>query len=454
MMLADFIATNRSRWVDELQQLISIPSVSTDPAYAPEVRRAAEWVRSACEQRGLTARLVDTPRHPAVVAHSPAVPGAPHIMVYAHYDVQPAEDVHLWESPPFQPRLVEDRLYGRGASDNKGQLVAHLAALESLRAVDGSLPLNVSLVVEGEEEIASPNLPKVLQDCRAELDVSLALVSDTSTVVKFLPTVHYSLRGITGFEVFLKVADRDVHSGVFGGSVPNAVHALVGLLAQAHDENLHVTIPGFYDGVLEIEDWEKDNLARIPFDEEPYRKFVGARELVGEAGFSTNERRWFRPTLECNGITGGYQGDGSKTIVPARASAKFTVRLVPDQDPATVMDLCERWFRDRCPSYAQLEFSRRELGPPYLLRASKQLFDKAARAVIGGFGQEPIFCRHGGAIPIVDQFRGILGVDTLLVGLGSPDDAIHSPNEKFELRNFYAGIHTLALLYRELADGR
>lgn len=450
-MLAEYIDANRSRWVDELQELVGIPSVSTDPAYAPEVRRAAEWVRAACEKRGLSARLVETERHPTVLAHSPAVPGAPHLMVYAHYDVQPAEDVHLWESPPFQPRVVEDRLYGRGASDNKGQLMAHLAAIESLVTVDGKLPLNLSVVVEGEEEIASPNLPKVLQDCRNELGVQLALVSDTSTVVKFLPTIHYSLRGIVGFEVFLKTAGRDVHSGVFGGSVPNAVHALTRLVAAAHDEHMHVTIPGFYDKVLEIEPWEKENLARIPFDEEPYRKFVGATELVGEAGFTTNERRWFRPTLECNGITGGYQGDGSKTIVPARASAKFTIRLVPDQEPAYVMDCAERWFREHCPSYAEMEFHRRELGPAYLLRRKGDLFARAARAVQGGFGQEPIFCRHGGAIPIVDQFRGILGVDTLLVGLGSPDDAIHSPNEKFELRNFYQGIHTLALLYRELA---
>ncbi|MCA9791129.1 MAG: dipeptidase [Candidatus Eremiobacteraeota bacterium] len=448
-----YLDSHKDRFLDELIEFVRIPSVSTDSRYKADIRKAAELVSDHCRRSGLEPRILETPGHPAVVARGPVVEGKPHLLIYGHYDVQPAEDVQLWQSGPFEPEVRDHRLYGRGASDNKGQILAHLLALEALHK-NGGLPVNVTVLVEGEEEIGSPSLPALLKEHRSEFEVDLALVSDTSTAVKGYPTVHYSLRGIVICEVQLRVAARDIHSGVFGGTTENAVRALTRMCARLHDEQLRVTVPGFYDDVLEAEPWELDNLERLPFDEAAYLEWIGASEPIGEAGFSTNQRRWFRPTLECNGIYGGYQGEGSKTIVPAMAGAKFSARLVANQKPEHVLACLKSWFEANCPAGCELTFRSGDQGPPYLLSRQgegEKYLALAGQAISASFGQEPLFCRHGGAIPIVSGFETILGVKTLLMGLGSPDDAIHSHNEKFELANFYAGMKMSAEFLSGLA---
>ncbi len=443
MSWQDDLDQHQEELLGRLLEFVAIPSVSTDPAYAQAMQQACFWLCNWAASQGLHHEIWATPGHPSVYIETPPVPGKPVLLIYGHYDVQPAEDLDLWQSPPFEPRIEGERLYGRGASDNKGQIWLHCAAVQTLLK-QGPLPLQIKFLIEGEEEIGSPNLPALLEQKRARLGADLVLVSDTSTVIKGRPTLHYSLRGIVIFEVHLRCAARDVHSGVFGGTSPNAAHQLARLIASIHDPQGRVVIPGFYDRVRDIADWEKEALAAIPFDEEPYRQFIGCRELTGEAGYSTNERRWFRPTLDCNGLGGGFQGKGSKTIVPARAWAKFSARIVPDQRPEEVLEHCRRWFLEQTWA-GELEFHGGDGGPAYLLDPHgpcAPYLEKARQALRLHFGQEPLLVRHGGAIPIVSQFQSILGLSTLLMGFGSPDDAIHSPNEKFELGNFRAGLRS------------
>ncbi len=449
----DYLDTHQNESLDKLCRLVKVPSVSTDSRYQADIREAARLIVEQCRESGLEPEIIETPGHPAVLATTPGRDDGPHLLIYGHYDVQPAEDTGLWQSHPFEPEVRENRLYGRGASDNKGQIMAHLVALEALHK-NGGIPAKVTVLVEGEEEVGSPNLPALLRQCRDRLRVDLVVVSDTSTAVKGYPTVHYSLRGIVIFEVRLKVAARDIHSGVYGGTTENAIRALYRLCAKLHDERNRVTIEGFYDNVLEPEEWELENLERLPFDEKAYLDWIGAERSVGEEGQSTNLRRWFRPTLECNGIYGGYQGEGSKTIVPAEAGAKFSARLVANQEPEAVMELLRGWFERNCPPWAELTFLPGDQGPPYLLAREGEgahYLALAEQAIEAAFGQPPLFCRHGGAIPIVSRFETILGAKTLLMGLGSPDDAIHSYNEKFELENFYAGMKMSADFISRLA---
>lgn len=450
--VSSYLDQHRSDFLVHLKELLAIPSVSTQSEHRVDLLRCASWVEAYLKRLGLDARQVETPGHPAVVAHGPAREGKPRLLVYGHYDVQPADEVELWTSPPFEPRVEGDRIYARGACDNKGQFFAHICAVETLLHALGTLPVELTFLIEGEEEIGSPHLPELLRQLQGELRPDLCVVSDTSTSIQGVPTIHYSLRGIVVFEVRLKVAHRDVHSGVYGGTLPNAVHTLAAMISKLHDEKNRITVPGFYAGVLEPADWETEALEKLPFNEQAYTEWLGA-SLHGEEGFSTNQRRWFRPTLECNGITGGYQGEGSKTIVPATASAKFSARLVADQEPGRVMELMRDWFAKNCPPYAQLEFVPGDTGHPYLLRREgrhEPLFQAARAAVEAGFGVAPLFSRHGGAIPIVSDFQRILGVDTLLLGLGNPDDGIHSPDEKFELKHFYGGIQAACELYQRL----
>ena len=440
--------------LDLLKEFVAIPSVSTDPGHKLDVLAACEWVKNRCLEAGLEVELRETPGHPAVVAHNGFREGLPHFLIYGHYDVQPAEDASTWKHPPFQPTVEDGCLYGRGASDNKGQILAHLCALKALNDLEGTLPVNVTVLVEGEEEIGSPNLPKLLEDLARERPAfDLAIVSDTSTAIKGRPTIQYSLRGIVTSEVFLRTARREVHSGIFGGTTENAVRALSKMLGKLYDEDYKVTIPGFYDQVQAPMDWEVEELESLPFEEKPYLDWIGAGAPVGEAGFSTNQRRWFRPTLEINGISGGYQGEGSKTIVPHQASVKLSARLVPDQDPAAVEEMMERWFLEHCPPGAEIEYRRGHAGPPYLVGRTEQerAFLNSAKLVLKeAFEVEPLLSRHGGAIPIVTPFETILGVKTLLMGLGFPDDGVHSYDERFSLEQFRKGIRMSALALHRL----
>ncbi len=440
--------------LERLKEFVAIPSVSTDPQYEADIRRACEWVREQAVAAGLTTEVRETARHPAVIAHNGFRQGLPHLLIYGHYDVQPAEEESTWKHPPFQPTLEDGHLYGRGASDNKGQILAHLCALRALHEMGRELPVNLTVLVEGEEEIGSPNLTEVLKQLAKERPpIDLAIVSDTSTAVKGRPTIQYSLRGIVIAEVFLKTAAREIHSGIFGGTTENAIRALVRLVAKAHDDNNRVTIPGFYDAVREPMEWEQAELESLPFQEEPYLEWIGASQAVGESGFTTNQRRWFRPTLEFNGITGGYQGKGSKTIVPHTASVKFSARLVPDQDPVEIADLLQKWFLQNCPPGAEIDYQKGHAGPAYLIGRDEQeraLLETAKGVMREAFEVEPLISRHGGAIPIVTPFETILGAKTLLMGMGLPDDGVHSYDERFSLEQFRKGIRMSALALHRL----
>jgi acetylornithine deacetylase/succinyl-diaminopimelate desuccinylase-like protein len=439
-----------------LQEFVALASVSTDSAFEAEMGKTAEFVAQQCRAAGLQTEVRATRRHPAVIAHNGFREGLPHLLLYGHYDVQPAEDLSAWKHPPFTPTIEDGYLYGRGSSDNKGQILAHLCAMRCLHESDAELPVNVTVLVEGEEEIGSPNLPEVLRALAAERPaMSIAVVSDTSTAIKGRPTVQYSLRGIMTAELTLSTARREVHSGIFGGTTENAIRALVQLLARLHDKDQRVTIPGFYDKVRPAMDWEAAELQSLPFDEKAYLEWIGASQAIGEAGFTTNQRRWFRPTLEFHGIGGGYQGEGSKTSVPPTAFAKLSVRLVPDQDPEEIEDLVEHWFLDNCPAGARIDYRRGHAGPAYLIGRTEQersLLQMARTVLRQAFEAEPILARHGGAIPIVTPFEEILGVKTLLMGLGLPDDGVHSYDERFSLEQFRKGIRMSALVMDRLRE--
>ncbi len=439
-----------------LQEFVALASVSTDSRYQPVMIQTAEFVARQCRAAGLATEIRPTPGHPAVIAHNGFREGLPHLLIYGHYDVQPADDLEAWKNPPFQPIIEGEYLYGRGSSDNKGQILAHLCALRRVHEAAGELPINVTVLVEGEEEIGSPNLPEVLRTLKAERPLmNIAVVSDTSTAIKGRPTVQYSLRGIMTAELTLTTARREVHSGIFGGTTENAVRALVQLLAKVHDKDYRVTIPGFYDKVRPPMDWEAAELDALPFDEAGYLDWIGAMEGIGEAGYTTNQRRWFRPTLEFHGIGGGYQGEGSKTSVPPSAFAKLSVRLVPEQDPAEIEELVERWFLESCPAGATIDYRRGHAGPAYLIGRTEQeraLLEMSKSVLREAFGAEPILARHGGAIPIVTPFEEILGVKTLLMGLGLPDDGVHSYDERFSLEQFRKGIRMSGLVLHRLKE--
>ena len=452
--------TNCRFFFDKLCEILRCHTVSADSRHAGEMEKCADWLaRFGREHLGMAeTKVVPTEGHPCVIMHSPELPDAPRVLIYGHYDVQPAEDTELWHTEPFEPCLKDGVLYGRGTSDDKGQFFVWLSALKTLWAVNGSYPLNITVMLEGEEEVGSAHFASVLEAHSQELKSDVVIISDTNSVVKGVPILHYSLRGVMCFEVRLRTADCDLHSGIHGGVCSNAPREMAKLIAKLHDENSHVTVPGFYDGVLEIEPWEKERLEKVPFDGEEYSAQLGA-ELYGEAGYTTNERRWFRPTLDCNGICGGYTGEGSKTIIPAFCSAKFSARLVAHQQPQHIMDCLEKWFKDNTPSRAKMEFVRGDMTSPYLLEQSgvgAKLFAAAQEAVRRGFGTEAIVCRNGGAIGVVAEFDRVLGVPTLLLGLGSPDDHTHAPNEKFEMSNFYSGIvagaELLSILSQELKN--
>ncbi len=452
--LPAYLEAHRQEFLNDLFDLMRRQTVSADPQFAGNLRECAQHLADfAREQLGFRAEVVPTEGHPCVIMHGPELAAAPRVLIYGHYDVQPAEDIELWRTPPFEPYADEDAIHGRGACDDKGQFSIWLSALKALRHC-GGYPLNISVILEGEEEIGSPHFTQVLEQRAQELKADLVIVSDTSSAVKRVPTMHYSLRGLVTFEIYLRTAKQDLHSGVHGGVSPNAPRELAALITKLYDENGRVAVPGFYEGVRDIAAWEAELLAKVPFDEEEYAAGFDT-VLRGEAGFTTNQRRWFRPTLECNGLFGGYTGVGSKTIVPALATAKFSARLVADQEPQRVMDCLQRWFAANTPPWVKLDFVPGDLSKPYLLDQSgvgAQLFKAVGAAVQAGFGCEPLICRNGGAIGVVAEFSRVLQAPTLLLGFGSPDDNIHGPNEKFELPNFVRGIAMGAELLPRLAE--
>ncbi len=448
-----YLRQNQPRFIDELRQYIRFPSVSAQSPHRGDVKRCAEWLTSHCRRVGLEARTCSTAGHPIVVARTrrPLGAGHPHFVVYGHYDVQPAEPFELWKSPPFEPHLRGRLMFGRGTSDNKGQHLAHLKAVEAYLQTGTPLPCDLTFVIEGEEEVGSKSLETFLRQHRRELQCDGVVISDTGIPDLRHPALTYALRGIAALEVRLEGPSRDLHSGIYGGSVDNPALALCQLLARLRDASGRVAVPGFYDEVVPLTALERRQLARVPHRDAAYRKFLGVPRLFGERGFTPSEQRTSRPTLEINGLTSGYQGEGSKTIIPAWASAKLTLRLVPNQNPRRVVQLVKRHLRTLCPPTVRL---RIETGPgaePYLVSPTSPMAGAALRALEGAFGCEPILMREGGSIPIVTEFKRVLGADSLLLGLALPDANAHSPNESFSLDAFACGMKMSALLWPELA---
>ena len=455
-VVLNYLKQNQARAVAELCELLRFPSVSAQPQHKPDLRACAQWLVRHCRQIGLEAKLCPTAGHPIVLAKTPRSKGKrqrPHYMVYGHYDVQPPEPLELWHTPPFEPRIEGRSVYARGSTDNKGQFFAHLKAVEAYLQTGTPLPCDLTFVLEGEEEVGSKSLSHFLKTHRRELACDAVVISDTGMPGLKHPALTYALRGIIAFEITLHGPERDLHSGVFGGAVENPAMALARLLAGVRDDRGRITIPGFYDGVAPLSRFERAQAARYPLKEAQLKKLLGAPELFGERGFTATEQRSARPTFEINGLTSGYQGEGSKTIVPAWARAKITCRLVPDQSPEQVRRAVLAHLKKICPPTVRLEIEAGHGAEAYQVSPTGPLAQASLRALKKAFGAEPILMREGGSIPIVNQFKKILGADSLLLGLGLPDDNAHSPNEKFHLDCFAGGQRMSAYLWQELNPG-
>ncbi|PAW75078.1 MAG: peptidase M20 [Verrucomicrobiia bacterium Tous-C4TDCM] len=438
--------------LEDLFAFLRFPSISTDSRNAGDVRACADWLVAKLTGMGLTTTLHPTEGYPVVVAKNEHQPGRRTVLIYGHYDVQPVDPLALWTTPPFEPEIRGGKIWARGSSDNKGQMLSHILGVEKTLKEKGELPVNLTFLFEGEEEIGSPNLAPFL---RANLDLlkcDVIAISDTGMVAPGVPTLGYGLRGIACCEVILRGPARDLHSGLFGGAVANPTTAIARLVASLHDEHGKVMIEGFYDHVKPLEAWEREMWAKVPgVSDEDYLKVTGSGSLFGEQGYTAAERAWARPTAEINGIGGGYQGEGSKTVIPAEAMAKFSFRLVPNQDPATILELVKAHIDKHCPPGVSLLYIGGHDGKPYHTDPSGPFGQAAQRALRVAFDAEPVLIREGGSIPIVQAFREILGADTLLLGLALADAQIHSPDENFPVENFEAGIRLNQALLEELA---
>jgi acetylornithine deacetylase/succinyl-diaminopimelate desuccinylase-like protein len=447
-----YLKNHEAEFVAQLADYVRFPSVSAQKEkHGADMKACGEWLLAQYRALGLEAKLYPTAGNPILLARTPRRKGRKHFVVYGHYDVQPPEPFELWKTPPFEPRIEGRSMFGRGASDNKGQNLAHLKAVEAYLKTGTELPVDLTFLIEGEEEVGSKNLATFLEEHRAELKCDAFVISDTGMPDKKTPALTYSLRGITALEIKLTGPSRDLHSGLFGGSVENPAMALCRLLAKVHDKNGRVTVPGFYDDVESLTKFEREQFKRLPYNATQYRKLVGVPELFGEKGFSHHEQRAARPTFEINGLTSGYQGEGSKTIVPSWASAKITIRLVPNQNPRKIQQAVQTFLRKHCPPTVKIELKGGHGGVPYIVSPTSPLAQASLRALKLGFGAEPIAMREGGSIPIVSDFKRIIGADTLLLGLALPDDNAHSPNEKFDLDCFANGMKMAAHLWQELA---
>ncbi|HEY4440268.1 MAG TPA: dipeptidase [Candidatus Elarobacter sp.] len=450
--LIDHVRANRDRYVEELKTWIAIPSISAQPDHANDVRRSAEHAVARMNAAGLThAEVLETGGHPVAYGEWLGAPGAPTVLIYGHHDVQPADPLELWTSPPFDAAVRDGKLYGRGAVDDKGQCLMHVAAIEAHLRVNGKLPINVKVVIEGEEEVGSRNFEPFLAREVERLKCDLVVVSDTAVFAEDVPSLTTSLRGLVGWEITVQGPTSDLHSGYYGGIVKNPLEALAQMLAALKDAHGRVVVPGFYDGVRELSPQERAELAALPFDPAKEANGLGIPELAGEAARLPLERMWMRPTLELNGMHGGYQGAGSKTIIPSYAKAKLTARLVPHQDPAQVKHAVTTFLKRVAPKGVSVEIE--EHGDVRAVETSREhpAVAAAARAMELGFGKKPVFIGTGGTIGPVSSFDRILHLPQVLIGVGLPDDAIHAPNEKFDLSQFFGGIETMTYLYDELA---
>jgi acetylornithine deacetylase/succinyl-diaminopimelate desuccinylase-like protein len=451
----DHIHTNRDRYVSELKQYLAIPSVSALPEHAADVRRAAEWTADEMRRIGLeNVRLIETPGNPVVYADWLHAEGAPTILFYGHYDVQPVDPVDLWQSPPFEATERDGELYARGAADDKGQVFMHLKAVEAHLSQTRTLPVNIRLIVEGEEEVGSTHLDTFIRDNKAELGADVVVISDSAMFDRGVPSICYALRGLVYFQIDLRGTSSDLHSGVFGGAVANPAMVLAQVLAQMKDRGGRIRIPGFYDDVRPLAEEEREAWKKLPFNERKYRRDLGAPKLAGESGYSVLERVWARPTFEVNGLLSGFTGEGAKTVIPAVAMAKVSMRLVPDQDPDRAAALFETYLRKIAPKTIELTITRMHGGRPWITGYDNAFVRAAGRAIEQGFGKTPVFCREGGSIPVVSTFTEELGLPAVLFGVGLPDENAHAPNERLDLSNFQNGIVASAVLYDEIAKLR
>jgi acetylornithine deacetylase/succinyl-diaminopimelate desuccinylase-like protein len=451
MSLTDRLARDRERHLDELKEWLRIPSVSAKSEHRDDTRRAAEWLVERMEEAGLQrAELIPTAGHPVVIGEWRGAEGAPTLLVYGHYDVQPPEPLDEWTSPPFEPEVRDGRLYARGSVDDKGQVFLHLKAVETYLAERGSLPVNLIFVVEGEEEVGSPNLAAFLRKNRERLRCDAVLISDTGMFAPGLPSITVGLRGLAYMEIRVRGARSDLHSGEYGGAVVNPAMVLARILAQLHDERGRVTIPGFYDRVRELSDDERAALRALPFDEAELRAEVEVPALGGEAGFGPLERLWARPTLEVNGLLSGYTGEGAKTVLPGRAMAKVSMRLVPDQDYRETERMFAEHVRGLAPEGVTLEVEALHGGQPWYAQPEGPVFAAVQRALRAAWGQDAVFIRGGGSIPIVQAFQETFGAPVVLVGFGLPGDNLHAPDEWFSIENFHRGTAAIATFYDEL----
>jgi acetylornithine deacetylase/succinyl-diaminopimelate desuccinylase-like protein len=441
-----------SNHLEDFYSFLRFPSISTDDAYSEKLKECADWLVKKLTSMGLETQLIPTRGHPIVWARNKHRPERRTVLLYGHYDVQPPDPLELWNSPPFEPVLKDGYVFARGATDNKGQILAHILGIQEAIEKDGELPVNLHLVVEGEEEIGSVNLGGFLNENRGALKSDVAVVSDTGMIDRGVPTLSYGLRGVTALEVKITGPKMDLHSGVFGGAVANPITALAQLLATLHDHEGRVAIAGFYDRVKPLEDWEREAWRKLPIDgDKLVLKETGVPELFGEAGYNSMERIWARPTAEINGIGGGYQGKGTKTVIASYAMAKLTFRLVPEQEGDEILKLAKAHLRKNLPKGVTMEITDGHSGPWYLTDPHSPLGEAAQRALRKAFKADVALIREGGSIPIVSQFRGILGIETLLMGLALADCRAHSPNENFPLENFEGGIRLNKAVLQELA---
>ncbi len=447
----DYIDANLGRFREELFEFLRIPSVSARGESRGDMRRAAEWLAERMRDAGLDATIEETAGHPIVLGEwRGAEEGAPTVLLYGHYDVQPAEPLELWTSPPFEPEVRDGRIYARGSVDDKGQLYLHVKAIESQMKASGRLPVNVVLVAEGEEEVGSENLMPFVRAHAERLACDAVVISDSGMIGPGLPTIGASLRGLAYFQIDVDGPSHDLHSGSYGGAVSNPATVLARILATLHDENGHVTIPGFYDDVRDAGEM-REQIRQVPFDEEVFRAETGARALEGEAGFSTLERLWVRPTCEVNGLLSGYTGEGSKTVLPAHAMAKVSCRLVPDQDPKKIQRLFQEHVARVAPNEGvSVKITVMHGGRPWRAGLEGPLVEAASRALETAFGRPPVFAGEGGSIPIVPEFEEVLGAPALLMGFGLPGENAHAPDEWMSVENFEKGIHAAAALLGEI----
>ncbi|MFT5527873.1 MAG: acetylornithine deacetylase/succinyl-diaminopimelate desuccinylase-like protein [Pirellulaceae bacterium] len=449
--LDEYLEANAGQFQEDLFELLRIPSVSTDSQYKEDVLRAGQWVADQFTAMNLSPELIETDGHPIIYAETPHVPGAPTVLVYGHYDVQPPDPLDEWISPPFEPTVRDGSVYARGATDDKGQMLTHIKSAQTWMAVEGKLPLQLKFIIEGEEEDGSEAIYKYLDENVEKLKADVAVISDSSQFAPGQPAITYGLKGIVYFEIFLKGPKQDLHSGTFGGGVTNPVNTLCKIMSKIIDNDGRIQIPGFYDEVIPLSDRERAQFAALPFSDDDFMNQIGVDGVTGEKDYSILERRWTRPTFDMNGIWGGYQAEGAKTVLPAKAAAKFSFRLVPNQNPDKIAAALSTMLEELLPPGITMKLKKLHGGQGVMVPLDNPYMGAASRAIEAGFGRAPVFIREGGSIPIVTEFHEKLGIDTLLLGWGLNDDNTHSPNEKFSLADFHRGIKASTHLWSELS---